>query len=131
MDKIIEEDRNGRTVCEAQGIYCLVRSFTFILAFVVLFDLLLHTKLLSDYLQKQDLDFVSAMEMLASTLTVLQEKRSETHFNEYYSIAEEKCTELGIMEQELPPPKHIRVSSKITDTSSVKHSHLGKDKYRI
>ena len=78
------------------------------------------------------MDFVSAMEMVTSTLTVLQEQRSETHFNEYFSISEEKCTELGIMEQELPPPKHRRMSSKIADTISVKHRHLtGKDKYRI
>lgn len=39
-------------------------------AFVVLLDLLLHTKALSDYLQQDDLDFVSAIDMVQSLISL-------------------------------------------------------------
>ena len=95
-------------------------------------DLLLHTKSLSDYLQQQDLDFISATDVVTSLLSALQEKRTEACFDEYYSKAQVKCNEIGIVEQELPPPKRRRVSFRIDGVSHTQHYHQkAKDQYRI
>ena len=64
----------------------------------------------SDYLQQQDIDFISATTMSTSLLSTLQEKCTEACFDEYYSKAQVKCNEIGIAEQELPPPRRGQVS---------------------
>ena len=49
LDNIIDEETDGKTICEAVGLHTVICSFRFVFAFVVLLDLLLHTKALSDY----------------------------------------------------------------------------------
>ena len=71
----------------------------------VLLDLLSYTKSLSDYLQREDLDFVSALQMQESLLTILKEKRCEKSFDEYYIQAQEKSQSLVFDDQELLMPK--------------------------
>ena len=96
LETAIEEDEKGKAAYEARGLLLHIMKFEFILAFEVLLDLLMHTKSLSDYLQQKDLDFISATDMIASLQVVLQGKRSERSFNEYFTKTEEKCKELGI-----------------------------------
>ena len=63
---------------------------------MVLFDLLLHTKALSDYLQQDDLDFVSAIDMVQSLISLITEKRSDSCFDDYFTKAQSKCHDLQI-----------------------------------
>ena len=52
LEKIIDEETDGKTTYEAVGLHTVICSFQFVFAFMVL-----HTKALSDYLQQYDLDF--------------------------------------------------------------------------
>ena len=102
----------------------------FFFCLTVLLDLLSYTKSLSDY--REDLDFVSAIQMQESLLTILKEKRCEKSFDEYYIQAQEKSQSLGFDDQELLMPKRRRVSQRLDDTPATLHHHLsGKSKYRI
>ena len=106
-----------------------VKKFEFIMAFEVLLDLLMHTKSLSDYLQQRD--FVSATDMITSLQEVLQNKRSESSYDEYFIKAEAKCTELEINEPWLLP-KCRRVSTRIDETLGNQfHHQSAKDYYRV
>ena len=53
--------------------------------------------------------------MIASLQVVLQGKRSERSFNEYFTKTEEKCKELGI-DEAFSLPKRRRVSTRIDET---------------
>ena len=99
-----------------------VKKFQFIMAFEVLLDLLMHTKSLSDYLQQKDLDFVSATDMIMSLQEVLQNKRSDSSYNEYFIKAEAKCRELEI-DEPLLLPKRRRVSTRIDTTPGTQFHH--------
>ena len=75
LEKIVDSDHDSRSMSEANGLLRKVCSFQFILSFTVLLDLLSYTKSLSDYLQRQDIDFVSAVQMHESLLSILTQKR--------------------------------------------------------
>ena len=131
LEKIVDSDHDSRSMSEANGLLRKVCSFEFILSLTVLLDLLSYTKSLSDYLQRQDIDFVSAVQMHESLLSILTQKRSENSFDEYYSQAQEMSRSLGFEEQDLPPPKRRRISQRLDDTPSTQHHHLsGKSKFR-
>ena len=132
LQKISQEDTNGRIASEAMGLLSQVCKFQFILAFVTLLDLLLHSKSLSDYLQRKDIDFISATDMVESLRSVLEEKSSDASFDEYYSIAQAKCSELGIVEQDEPLPRFRRVSLRIDSAPLTQHHYrTAKDQYKI
>ena len=131
LEVIIEEERNGRIVCEARGLLVNIKKFEFILAFEVLLDLLMHTKTLSDYLQQKDLDFVSARDMIISLQEILQKKRSESAFDYCFVEAEAKCAALEI-EEPLLAPKRRRVSTRIDEIPGNQfHYQSAKDYYRV
>uniref|UniRef100_A0A1X7V7L6 HAT C-terminal dimerisation domain-containing protein n=1 Tax=Amphimedon queenslandica TaxID=400682 RepID=A0A1X7V7L6_AMPQE len=116
---------------EANGLLRKVCAFEFILCLTVLLDLLTYTKGLSDYLQRDDMDFVSAIQMQESLLTVLKSKRSENSFDVYYTKAQEKSQTLGFDNQEVPTPKS-RISQRLDDRPETHHHHMsGKRKYLI
>ena len=131
LEKIVDSDHDSRSMFEANGLLRKVCSFEFILSLTVLLDLLSYTKSLSDYLQRQDIDFVSAVQMHESLLSILTQKRSENSFDEYYSQAQEMSPSLGFEEQDLPPQKRRRISQRLDDTPSTQNHHLsGKSKFR-
>ena len=130
LEKIIDGETDGKT-CEAIGLYTIICSFQFVFAFVVLFDLLLHTKALSDYLQQDDLDFVAAIDMVQSLIPLIKDKRSDSCFDDYYAKAQSKCHDLQIEEQDFPPLKR-RISSRIDSASHTQHQYqTSKDHYRV
>ena len=131
LEAVIEEEGNGKIACEARGLLVHVKKFKFIMALEVLLDILMHTKSLSDYLQQKDLDFVSATDMITSLQEVLQNKHSESSYDEYFIKAEAKCTELEI-DEPLLPPKCRRVSTRIDETPGNQfHHQSAKDYYRV
>ena len=131
LEIVIEEEKNGKVACEARGLLMHIKKFEFIMAFEVLLDLLMHTKSLSDYLQQKDLDFVSATDMITSLQEVLQNKRSEGSYDEYFSKAEAKCAELEI-DEPLLLPKRRRVSTRVDETPGNQfHHQSAKDYYRV
>ena len=64
VEDIHENKTNAHNVCEAGGLYQSVNSLQFIFVLVILKDHLSYTKTLSDCLQKEDKDFVSAIETI-------------------------------------------------------------------
>ena len=124
-------ETDGKITCEAVGLHTVICSFQFVFAFVVL-DLLLHTKALSDYLQQDDLDFVSAVDMVQSLISSIKDKRSDNCLDDYFAKAQSKCHELQITGQEFPPLKRRRISSRIDGVAHTQHHHqTSKDQYRI
>ena len=105
LEIVIEEKKNGKVACEARRLLVHIKKFEFIMAFEVLLNLLMHTKSLLDYLQQKDLDFVSATDMITSLQEMLQNKRFEGSYDEYFSKAKAKCAELEIDEPLLLPKR--------------------------
>lgn len=132
LEKIIDGETDGKTTCEAVGLHIIICSFQFVFAFVVLLDLLLHTKALSDYLQQDDLDFVAATDMVQSLISLIKDKRCNSCFDDYYAKAQSKCHDLQIEEQEFPPLKRRRISSRIDSTPHTQHQYqTSKDHYKV
>ena len=102
LEKIIDEETDGKTVCEAVGLHTVVCSFQFVFAFVVLLDLLLHTKSLSDYLQQDDLDFISAIDMVQSLISLKIKGLIAALMT---TMLKHNLNALQITEQEFPPLK--------------------------
>ena len=69
--------------------------------------------------------------MIISLQEVLQNKRSEGSYDEYFIKAEAKCAELEI-DEPLLLPKRRRVSTRIDETPGNQYHHQSaKDYYRV
>ena len=70
--------------------------------------------------------------MVNSLISVVKDKRSDRCFDDYYAKAQSKCHELQITEQDFPPPKRRRVSTRIDSAPHTQHNYqTSKDQYRV
>ena len=56
-------------------------------------DLLFKCRTVSDYLQREDIDIVSALQVVDTTVKTIGDMRNETKFKEYYDKAVEFARE--------------------------------------
>ena len=82
---------------------------------VVLKDLLSKRQTISNYLQKEDIDIVSALQVVDSTVKILQSMRNDTAFKIFYDEASRLTEEMDI-EIALP---HLRKVTRRLDEHHV------------
>ena len=106
-------------------------DFEFILALEVFADLLSLSKILSDYLQKSNIDIIVAMEMVSSVKSILCDRRSEEEFSKIWTASQTEAHKLGI--DPTPPRRRSRqVSRRIDATSTPQATFQSKEEeYRI
>ena len=68
LDEIQDNSSNGRVSSEACGLRHQMLKFDFLICLVVLKDLLSKCQTFSNYLQKEDIDIVSALQVVDSTV---------------------------------------------------------------
>lgn len=133
LEFISENEGTARIASEAEGLLTRVHSFKFVFSLIVFHEFLSYTKTLSDYLQSENMDFLSAAEMTNTVRSVLQSKRDEAKFDSYYALAQEVSTSLNVPDAtDPPPPKRRRVSCRIDSAPGTQYHHdSAKDFYRI
>jgi len=110
-----ESCSNGRVSSEANGLKYQMCKFDFLISLLVLKDLLLKCRTVSDYLQREDIDIVSALQVVDATVETLKSMRNEAG--------------LGVEVIEARPRK---VSRHLDDNPDTQHFMLHmEDKFRV
>ena len=68
LDEIQDNSSNGRVSSEACGLRHQMLKFEFLICLLVLKDLLTKCQNISNYLQREDIDTVSALQVVDSTV---------------------------------------------------------------
>lgn len=116
LDEIGEKSQVPKVVSDANALKHLVQQFEFLLCLDVLEDVLLKCRRVSDYLQRDDIDMITALNMVDTTLKVLEGMRSSEKFNILFCKAMNKC------EAEIVMPRTRRVSSRADANWQNEHS---------
>ena len=106
LDEIQDNSSNGRVSSEACGLRHQMLKFDFLICIVVLKDLLCKCQTISNYLQKEDIDIVSALQVVDSTVKTLQSMRNEKAFKIFYDEASRLAEEMDI-EIAIPRPRKV------------------------
>lgn len=80
LKQIEKESRNGEVAAEASGLHFKVHTFEFLMCLVVLKDILVKCRTVSDYLQREDIDIISSLQLVDTTVKTLKEMRNERVF---------------------------------------------------
>ena len=94
------------------GLNFLFSNLIFFLCLFVLKDLLFKCRTVSDYLQREDIDIVSALQVVDTTIKTIGDMRNETKFKEYYDKAVEYAREKNV---EVLEPRRRKVSRRIDE----------------
>ena len=95
LEEIQDNSSNGRVSSEACGLRHQMLNFEFLICLVVLKDLS-KCQTISSYLQREDIDIVSALQVVDSTVKTLQSMRNETVFKKFYDKASRLAEEMNI-----------------------------------
>ena len=97
LDAIIEENSSQtKALADARGLHLQIWSFEFLLAMVVLKQLLECTNVLSLYLQSKQIDLGAAITSVDATLSVLKKYRNDSVFHGHYETASSLADMLGV-----------------------------------
>jgi len=64
LEEIEEQSQDGRVAADASGLTFSIMKLDFCICLVVLKDILFKCRTVSDYLQREDIDIVSALQLL-------------------------------------------------------------------
>ena len=84
---IEDETSQAKAAADARGLLHQFESFEFLLAMVVLKQLLEHTNVVSQYLQSKQINLGASVSSIQATLSVLKGYRSEEKFHECFETA--------------------------------------------
>ena len=119
FEEIEEDSCNGRIASEANGLINQLTTFEFILCLIVMKDLLVKSRTVSDYLQK-DVDIISTMQVADTTVKTFKEMRTATQFKKFYDEAKKLAYDLPIDIQEMQP-RVRKISRRLDDNSQTQH----------
>ena len=132
FDSIEEESTNAKTVADARGLHVQLVSFEFLLAIVVLKQLLEHTNVASEYLQSEQIDLAAAVSSIQATLAVLERYRTDSKSHEYFESAKALSHNL---DADVPTLEHMRrrkVPRSLDQMWQTEHQRESlEDKYRV
>jgi len=129
LDEVQESCSNGRVSSEASGLKYQMFKFDFLISLLVLQDLLLKCRTVSDYLQREDIDIVSALQVMDATIETLKSMRNEATFKNFFDEALSLAREVGVEVIEARPRK---VSRHLDDNPDTQHFMLHvEDKFRV
>ena len=129
LDEVEQSAHSGRVVAEAGGLRYQMLKFEFLLCLIVLKDLLFKCRCISDYLQREDIDILSALQLADTTIKTLKEMRTETTFKSFYTEASRMASEMDIQVAE---PRPRKISHRLDDDWRNEHVMVSsEDKYRV
>ena len=107
-------------------------SFEFLLAMVVLKQLLECTNVLSLYLQSKQIDLGAAITSVDATLSVLKKYRNDSVFHGHYETASSLADMLGVDTPTVLSTRRKRVSRQMDHMWQNEHQHETiESKYRV
>ena len=118
LDEIQDNSSNGRVSSEACGLRHQMLKFDFLICLVVQKDLLSKCQTISNYLQKEDIDIVSALQVVDSTVKTLQSMRNETAFKFFYDEASRLTEEMDI---EIAVPRPRKATRRLDEYHENQH----------
>ena len=129
LDEVQSGSQSGRVASEASGLKHQMLKFEFLVRLLVLKDLLSKCRTISDYLQKEDIDIVTALQVVDATITTLKSMRSEETFKKFFNEASKLAEE---MEIEITESRPRKVSRRLDDNHKNEHVMVGiEEKLRI
>ncbi|KAJ8044775.1 Zinc finger MYM-type protein 1 [Holothuria leucospilota] len=96
LEEITERTTRPRVMAEAQALLKNISTFEFVLHMVALQPMLNKCKIVSNFLQSEDLDLVTALETVASLKENLLQMRSDEEASAIFSRAKTLCDGLCI-----------------------------------
>ena len=128
LDEVQSCSQSGCVASEASGLKHQILKFEFLMCLVVLKDLLSKCRTISDYLQREDIDIVTALQVVDTTVTTLKSMRSEATFKKFFDEASKLADE---MEIEITESRPRKVSRRLDDNHDNEHLILGiEEKFR-
>ena len=120
----------AKAAADARGLLHQFQSFEFLLAMIVLKQLLEHTNVVSQYLQSKQIELGGAVSSIQATLSVLKRYRNEEKFHECFEMATSLAEMLGA---EVPTVLLIqRVSQRLDQMWQTEYHHeTVEDKHRV
>ncbi|KAJ8032695.1 Zinc finger MYM-type protein 1 [Holothuria leucospilota] len=119
LEEITERTTRPRVMAEAQALLKNISTFEFVLHMVALQPMLNKCKIVSNFLQSEDLDLVTALETVASLKENLLQMRSDEEASAIFSRAKTLCDGLCI-DADIPR-RPRKVSRRIDDCSENEH----------
>ena len=116
LEEIEEQSSDGRVAADAGGLVFSIMKFEFCICLVVLKDILFKCHTVSDYLQREDIDIVSALQVVDTTVKTIKEMRNEAKFKLFYDEATEFADNVGI---EISEPRARKISHRLDANWSV------------
>ena len=114
----VQELKGGDSAC--LGLLKRINSFQFVLKLVILKDVFMLTRYASEYLQREDMDMVTAVDAMQTLTTHLKEFRNEEKLAEFVEKAKEKAVSCGIHEEFDAQRKRKRsVPTRLADGQTV------------
>ena len=114
----VQELKGGDSGC--LGLLKRINSFQFVLNLVILNDVFMLTRYASEYLQREDMDMVTAVDTMQTLTTHLKEFRNEEKLAEFVEKAKEKAVSCGIHEEFDAQRKRKRsVPTRLADGQTV------------
>ena len=118
LDEVQSCSQSGRVVSEASGLKHQILKFEFLMCLLVLNDLLSKCRTISDYLQREDIDIVTALQVVDTTIATLKSMRNEVTFKKFFDEASKLADE---MEVEITESRPRKVSRRLDDNPDSEH----------
>ena len=123
LHTIEDETSQAKAAADARGLLHQFQSFEFLLAMVVLKQLLEHTNVISQYLQSKQIDLGAAVSSIQATLSVLKRYRTDTKFHECFETAKSLADMLGVDIPTMLSTRRKRVSQRLDHMWQTEHQH--------
>ena len=118
LDEVQSCSQSGRVVSEASGLKHQILKFEFFMCLLVLNDLLSKCRTISDYLQREDIDIVTALQVVDTTIATLKSMGNEVTFKKFFDEASKLADE---MEVEITESRPRKVSRRLDDNPDSEH----------
>ncbi|XP_050059714.1 zinc finger MYM-type protein 1-like [Aphis gossypii] len=119
INEISESTRQADIRAKCLGIIYQMKTFEFVFALEMLEPILCSILKVSSYLQKSDINLLTAVQLVESLKKTLKTMRNiESNFNNIYKKVFKLCEENQIV---IPPVKKRKVSSKVDCFSNTQH----------
>ncbi|XP_072047174.1 zinc finger MYM-type protein 1-like [Amphiura filiformis] len=96
LENLAESERNAESRADINGLLGFISNIEFLLMLEIWMEILTDIKGLSEYLQKESMDLVTASRTVKSTQKTLKENRTDTHFQELLHKARTTAEEEGV-----------------------------------
>ena len=118
----LKELQSSDTTCE--GLLVRIGSFEFLLQLLILKECFELSKYLSEYLQREEMDFVTAVDAVTTLIKTFCSLRTEYKFAKFVNAAKLKAVEFDIEDsfRDLGTKRHRCLPHRLTDGQTFLHA---------